>query len=483
MHIMTLQSADLAHFFLAVALLLVLAHLLGSAFALLRQPRVIGEILGGLLLGPTVLGLFVPHVQTALLPGKGAVGAGLGVLSEIGLLLLMFVSGQEVVAFRSAGRQRTVLTVTLTGLVLPLAVGLAASQLVDYHGFVGAHGSRVTFALVFGMGIAVTSIPVISRIMLDLGIMPTRFARTTLSVAVLEDVVLYVALAVILSLAGSSSGAVFGLWSAFHDNSTTATTVYYVVASLVFLGVFMPLGRPLFAVMAGSRFNLIERRSPTAFRLIFLLLLVLACIFLGINPIFGAVLAGVATAGADNQCADPTRRAEAERSWEAIKRFSLALFIPLYFAVVGVQLDLVHHFPVLFFLAFLALGCVAKAVSVWLGARLAGESNREATHLGIALNARGGPGIVLATVTLSAGVINEDFFSTLVVLSIVTSEFAGLWLQHAFVPELAAAQRSGGDHADAAPPGRSRPVPRAESDSDAGAPSGPPGMGRPADRT
>ncbi|HWE92034.1 MAG TPA: cation:proton antiporter [Pseudonocardiaceae bacterium] len=466
---MSLHSADLAHFFLAVALLLVLAHVLGSAFALLRQPRVIGEILGGLLLGPTVLGLVAPRAQAALLPGTGAAGAGLGVLSELGLLLLMFLSGREVLAYRSTGPQRTVLTVTLTGLALPLAGGLAAAQLVNYTGFVGAHGNRTTFALVFGMGVAVTSIPVISRIMLDLGILHTRFARVTLSVAVLEDVVLYVAVAVILGLAGSSSGAVFGLWSLFHNPSTTATTLYYVLASLVFLGVFMPLGRPIFAALANSRLNLIERRSPAAFRLIFLLLLVLACIFLGINPIFGAVLAGASAAGADNRCADKARWAEAERSWDAIKRFSLALFVPLYFAVVGVQLDLVHHFPVLFFMGFLVLGCVAKAVSVWLGARLAGESNRESTHLAVALNARGGPGIVLATVTLSAGVINEDFFTTLVVLSIVTSQFAGLWLQHAFVPELAAAQ-SGGDHADATPAGRSQPVQRAGSRPDAGAP-------------
>jgi len=464
---MSLQTADLARFFLAVALLLVLAHLLGSAFALLRQPRVIGEILGGLLLGPTVLGLAAP--QVTLIPSSGAPGAGLGVLGELGLLLLMFLSGREALAYRSAGRRRTVLIVTLTGLALPLAVGLAAAQLVDSTGFIGAHGNRTTFALVFGMGIAVTSIPVISRIMLDLGILHTRFARITLSVAVLEDVVLYVALAVILGLAGSASGGVFGLWSLFHNQSTTATTVYYVLASLVFLGVFMPLGRPIFAALANSRYNLIERRSPAAFRLIFLLLLVLACVFLGINPIFGAVLAGAAAAGADTHCPDETRRAEAERSWDAIKRFSLALFIPLYFAIVGVQLDLVHHFPVWFFLGFLLLGCVAKAASVWLGARLAGESNRSATHLGVALNARGGPGIVLATVTLSAGVINEDFFTTLVVLSIVTSQFAGLWLQHAFVPELAAAQ-SGGDHADATPAGRSEPVQRAGSRPDAGAP-------------
>ncbi|RSM83178.1 hypothetical protein DMH04_23870 [Kibdelosporangium aridum] len=169
----------------------------------------------------------------------------------------------------------------------------------------------------------------------------------------------------------------------------------------------------------------------------FLLGIVLICVLLGINPIFGAVLAGVATARADGDERDSLRRHEIDLAWDVIKKFSLALFIPLYFATVGLQLDLVHHFAIPLFLGFLTFASVTKTASVWLGARLAGESNRLACHLAAALNARGGPGIVLATVTLSAGVINKNFFTILVLLSILTSQFSGLWLQHAFLSELA----------------------------------------------
>lgn len=467
---MSIQSADLARLLLATTLLVVLAHLVGGAFSLMRQPRVIGEILGGLLLGPTVLGALWPYSQAALFPSSGVVASGLGIFSELGLLLLMFLSGQEALTYRSPGGKRAVTAVTVTGLALPLAIGLGLAQLVNAADFSGPNGNSVTFALVFGIGIAVTSIPVISRIMLDLGILGTRFAKVVLSVAVLEDVVLYVALAVLLGLAKAKSSSTYGLWSLFHNHSATATTVYYVLASLAFLGVFMLAGRPLFAALSRSRFNPIERRSPVAFRLTYMLVLVVGCVFLGINPIFGAVLAGASTASADNTETEPVRRADLDRAWDSIKRFSLALFIPLYFAGVGVQLDLLHHFTVLFFLVFLVLACAVKSASVWLGARLAGESARASTHFAIALNARGGPGIVLATVTLAAGVINKDFFTVLVLLSVVTSELAGLWLQHVFMPELTSGRSGERHHVDATATGGREPVHRTGSGPDAGTP-------------
>ncbi|MEC3980510.1 cation:proton antiporter [Amycolatopsis sp. H20-H5] len=435
---MSLSSAELARLLVAIAVLLVAAHAGGRVFALLRQPPVIGEILGGLLLGPTVLGLLAPGAANGLFPHTGVNPVGLGVLQELGLLMLMFLSGHEVLGSRTATRRRTVVAVAVSGLVIPFAVGLASVGLVDHTAFSGPHGTKVTFALVFGIGVAVTSIPVISRIMLDLDLLHTRFARVVLSVALLEDVVLYVTLAVILGLAQGSSDSVFGLWALFGQSGTGFTTVYYIAASLLFFAVFMPLGKPIFAALARSRFNFLERRSPTAFRLTFLLCLVLVCAFLGVNPVFGAILAGVAAAGADAAEPDEHRREEAVHAWEALKRFSMALFIPLYFAGVGLQLDLVHHLSVWFFLAYLGLACATKSVSVWLGARLAGEPPRTAVNLAVALNARGGPGIVLATVTLSAGVINEDFFTVLVILSILTSQIAGLWLQHADVSDSAA---------------------------------------------
>jgi Kef-type K+ transport system membrane component KefB len=112
----------------------------------------------------------------------------------------------------------------------------------------------------------------------------------------------------------------------------------------------------------------------------------------------------------------------------SVKAFSVAFFVPIYFAVVGLQLDLLRDLDLLFFAGFLLLACVVKSASVYLGARLAGEAKSGAVNIAVAANARGGPGIVLASVTYAAGVISAPFCATLVMLAVVTSMLAGSWL-------------------------------------------------------
>jgi Kef-type K+ transport system membrane component KefB len=429
---MSLPNNDLVALFTALAIVLVTAHICGHVFARLRQPPVIGEILGGLLLGPTVLGHWAPGVAESLFPSDGPVRSGLQTLSEFGLLLLMFLAGRDVTRHSNPGRHRTVAAVTVAGLVIPMAVGVAVALPMNHELYSGERGTATTFALVFGIAIAVTSIPVISRIMLDLGILNTKFARVVLAVALLEDVVLYFALAVTLSMVEAGSGTEFGLASILQVQGA-GVLLYHLVASVVALSVLILVGRKLFRRLANSRLNLVDRRSQTAFRLVFLLVMVLFFAFLGLNPIFGALLAGVASAEVAAPAIGDDREIMGEsRAWEAMKQFSLAFFIPLYFAGVGMQLDLIKDFDIVFFVLFFLLATVVKASSVWAGARVVGESNSTAVNLAVALNARGGPGIVLATVTLSAGVINGTFFTAIVVLSIVTSLLAGVWLDRAF---------------------------------------------------
>ena len=136
---------------------------------------------------------------------------------------------------------------------------------------------------------------------------------------------------------------------------------------------------------------------------------------------FGAFAAGIAVGAAGEA---------APAAIASIEGFSFAFFIPIYFAIVGLQLDLLHGFSVAFFLLFLLLACAIKAGSVYLGARLAGETSGSSVNLAVALNARGGPGIVVASVAYAAGIIGQPFYAALVMLAIVTSLLAGSWLAH-----------------------------------------------------
>jgi Kef-type K+ transport system membrane component KefB len=278
----------------------------------------------------------------------------------------------------------------------------------------------------------VAAIPVISRIMMDLGVLHTAFARIVLMVAVAEDAVLYILLAVTLGLAEGGSDQAYGLWAAVGTDAMTPTVLYYLAVSLGFFAIGTAWGPRLFRWLAGRRWNVLDRRHPVAFRLLFLFAAVSCCIGLGINPIFGALLAGLSAARGDAGLGDVQVEGRALHAWEAIRQFALAFFIPVYFALVGMHLDLIRQLDPLFFVWFLLLACAVKAASVWSAARLAGADRPAATRFAVALNARGTPGVLLATVTLTAGVINERFFAALVLVSIVTCQIAGFWLDRAF---------------------------------------------------
>jgi Kef-type K+ transport system membrane component KefB len=185
--------------------------------------------------------------------------------------------------------------------------------------------------------------------------------------------------------------------------------------------------------LRGLRANVLARRSPVAFQLLWLLSLSAAALVLGLVPLYGAFAAGIAVAVADDSLAGQPDR-------NALTGVSFGFFIPIYFALIGIQLDLIHHFDPLFFGGFLVFACIAKAASVYLGARLSRENRFTSWSLAIAMNARGGPGIVLAATTYATGIINQTFFVSLVMLSVVTSLLAGSWLER-IAPRLGAPGR------------------------------------------
>ena len=415
---MTLTNADIAHVLFALVCLLLAAHACGYLFARFRQPPVIGEILGGLILGPTIFGALFSEEQAWVFPDEGASATVLGAVYQLGLLLLMFSAGAEIRSVFHRGERRTALAITASGMVVPFAAGLVFLQFVGLERFHGGADNATAFLLVFAIALAVTSIPVISRIMFDLGIMATPFARIVLTAAVIEDILLYVILAIALGLVQSEQGDAFGLPAVFEAGSG-AELAYHVVASLAFFAVFLAVAPPVLRRVLAFRSSVVKQASPIGLQLAFMMVVTGVCVLLGITPLLGAFVAGMVASLAT----EDRSRARAD-----IKNFSFAFFVPIYFAIVGLRLDLIRDFNPLFFLFFLAFACAVKALSVYTGARFAGETPFASTNLAVAMNARGGPGIVLASVAYDANIINEEFFVALVLLAIVTSLLAGSWL-------------------------------------------------------
>jgi len=418
----SLTDAETARLLVAVGLLLGAAHLFGSLFARHRLPRVIGEIVGGLVMGATVLGALLPDVQRTVFPEEGAVPNVLGGLYQLGLVLLMFAAGFDLRRFFGRGERRLAVAIAVTGVALPFAAGLGCATVLDLEGLEGTAQDSQALLIVFAAAIAVTSIPVISRIFLDLGLLKTSFARIVLSAAVMEDLFLYALLAVAVGLAQGGGGGVGLAHEVGIDPGSAAGALYYVVATAAVLGAALALSHRR---AAGTRWlgaALRRTRRELPLQLLFLLAVTSACLFLNVTPVFGGLVAGIVMGSVDDDRDEPVER---------ISGFAFAFFVPLYFAIVGFRLDLGTHFDPLFFVAFLAFACAAKAGSVYLGARVADEPPVAARNFAVAMNARGGPGIVLASVSLDAGIVDEAFYASLVMLAIVTSLAAGWWLERA----------------------------------------------------
>ncbi len=192
-----------------------------------------------------------------------------------------------------------------------------------------------------------------------------------------------------------------------------------MLATLAFLGIFLGAGPRLYRVIGGLRMNLIQRASPIAHQLTFMFAATIAALGLGIEAFFGALVAGIVVGATESEPSEATM---------AVTSFALAFFIPVYFAMIGLGLDLVHGFSIVFFAGFLVAACAVKWASVYLGARVAGESSASSVNLAVAMNARGGPGIVVASTAYAAGIIDQPFYAVLVLLAIVTSLAAGAWL-------------------------------------------------------
>lgn len=408
-----MSDSEIGSIMQLLLLLLASAYLLGCLFARFRQPRVIGEIVGGLLLGPSIFGKLAPEASERLLPGgiesTGSHATVLHFVYWLGLLLLMFVSGLE--SRRFFGRRDQTRTFLLAGFgtILPFLLVLASAPLLPLDLILGPARHRTAALLVVGIAIAITSIPVISRIFHDLGILHTRFASLVLGVAVLEDIALWSVLA--LATALGTSAAV-----------STGALAAHVAATLIYFAAGLLAGPAILKRLSAARWNMLVSWSPVGWALIVLLAYTALASSLGVSLVFAAFLAGFGLRFQDEKAQALTV--------ESISRFSFAFFVPAYFAIVGFRIDLGNTFSLISMTVFILAACGIKILAVGLGARLAGFNRLDTVNLAVVTNARGGPGIVLASVALDAGIINESFYTTLILLAVLTSQAAGAWIEH-----------------------------------------------------
>ena len=414
-----MSVVEFGHFVLTIAILLVAVHGLGYIAERLKQPRIVGEIVAGILLGPFVLKLLAPAAFGKLFSFSPSAGTVMGFLYQLGLILLMFCSGAETRRLLAKeNRRNTFLLLTVSDLAsFVLVLGLGFAGLLPLHLLTGTSGQPTSTLLIVAIATAVCSIPVISRIFWDLGIMQTRFVSLILGYALLEDLALWVVLAFATALATSATLA---------QPHVTTSVFLHVLSTLIYTLIGLLVAPELLKRISNASWNVLYKASPVGYTMAVLMSYCAIAAVFEVNLQFAALLAGYGIVGG----LYGSQREIFAAPIDAISKVSFGVFVPIYFGIIGYRLVFGREFSFAILLVFLLGSSLISVFSAGLAAYLGGFRGLDVVNIALTTNARGGPGIVLASVAYDAGIINAAFYTTLVITAVVTSQMTGAWLRY-----------------------------------------------------
>lgn len=403
MRLQTLTETEMMATLVALALLLISAYTVGTLMERMKAPRVVGEITGGILLGETCLYHFSPETLSGIFMAYDGEGMVLNIFYQLGLIFLMFLSGYNTKLEIDRTNAKTIGCIFVGATILPM-LGAVPFIPVFRNAFAGEISSDVPFALVFAIGVAITSIPVISKIFFDMGIMNTKFSNTVLTVSTFQDLCLWILL----------------------NAATRIAKTGELKAGDMFIVVGFTLGLFAAAKLISGRVVQNELRSKAiTFHSLCFTVLLLVCAGLsvtGINMMYSAFLTGYLVKSLAGDV-------ETFQRMKHLSDFVFSFFVPVYFALVGLQLNLLHGFSFPRFCLFFGVAFGLEAVGTLLMLRFTNLNRRTKLNFAVTMNARGGPGIVLATVAYSYDIINTEFFTVLILTTMLSSLIAGYWLR------------------------------------------------------
>lgn len=398
-----LAAHELLVFLLQVALLLLSALFLGRIAARAGLPAVVGELLVGVVLGPSVLQRLAPGLSGWLFPGGREQAHLLDAVAQLGVLLLVGVTGMHLDLGLVRRRGRTAVLVSAGGLVVPLALGVGTAFLVP-AALVPDGTERGVFALFLGVAMCVSAIPVIAKTLMEMRLLHRTVGQLTLTAGVIDDVFGWFTLSVVSSI------AVTGISGAPVVTALASVALVAVVA----LTAGRWAVRHAFRLAGASR----EPGVPAATAAGVILLASAATHALHLEPVLGAFLGGVLI-GREGKV-EPARLAP-------LRTIALSVLAPVFFATAGLRMDLgalADPGVALAGLGVLAVAVLGKFLGVWAGAGLSGLGRWEALALGAGLNARGVIEIVVGMVGLRLGILSVAAYTIVVLVAVVTSLLA-----------------------------------------------------------
>ena len=387
---------------LQILVILLVSRVTAYVFSFIGQPAVIGETIGGILLGPSLLGLVAPSVSHFLFPPDSL--GRLQSLSQLGLIVYMFIVGMEIDFGQMKARAKESLLVGQSGIVFPFFFGICLSMYL-YRDYCPAGVSFLPFALFIGVAMSITAFPVLARIVKEKGLTGTMVGTVSLSSAAIEDVTAWSLLALIIAVAKSTS---------------IATSVLSLLLVILFIAIMFLIVRPLLNKYQGLLINS-SRADVFAITLIISLLLISAITtdVLGVHAVFGAFIAGLIMP-AEIKVNSPVKL--------KLEDFTTVLLLPIFFALTGLktQFGLLNSLFLWELFGLILLVAIAgKLIGVILATRLNKIGWRDSLVLGVLMNTRGLMELIALNIGYDLGVISGPVFTLLVLMALITTFMTG----------------------------------------------------------
>jgi Kef-type K+ transport system membrane component KefB len=399
-------TQPLAILLLQIITIILVARALSLLFKKLGQPAVIGEILAGMLLGPSVLGHLWPHFSAQLFPAASM--GNLQFLSQIGLILFMFVVGMELDAGVLRNKAGDAVVISHASIIFPFTLGVTLAYFI-YNSFAPAQVGFTAFALFIGISMSITAFPVLARIIQEKGLAKTRLGAMSITCAAADDITAWCMLAVVIAIIKAGS---------------IVSALYTIGLSVGFVLLMLYLVRP-FLEKLGNRFTSKEQfgKAAVALFVIVLLLSAAATEIIGIHALFGAFLAGVIM---------PSNAQFRSMLVDKIEDLALVLLLPLFFVFTGLrtQIGLLNDWHLWKICALIiGVAVTGKFLGTALAARFTGQNWPNSLALGALMNTRGLMELIVLNIGYDLGVLSPSVFAMMVIMALVTTAMTGPALQ------------------------------------------------------
>ena len=407
------HGASVAVFIAQLVVLLITGRLVGELMQRLGQPAVTGQIIAGVLLGPAVLGALAPQLWHALFPAVAQQQAMLDAVAQLGILLLLLITGMEtdLAVFRAAGRPAA--SVSLGGIVVPFLCGCLLGALLPASML--PHPVRPLITTLFlGTALSISSVKIVALVIRDLGFLRRTVGQVIVAAAILDDTVGWLVMSV-----------TFGL--ALHGAIDVAGVAHSVLGVTLFIVLSLFFGRRLvFSILRWSNDTLASEMGNITTILVITGSLALLTNALGVHFVLGAFVAGVLL----GQSPMLSRQLNAQ-----LRGLIIGLFMPVFFTLVGLTIDLAALAQPRFLwltLGLIALASVGKFLGAFLGGRFGGLTHAESFAVGCGMNARGSTEVIVASIGLQVGALTLQLFTAIVAMAVVTTMAMPPMLRWAF---------------------------------------------------